>query len=81
MEQFKSGRISKSYKFKILKSEIKKWTRKVGLKEEGTINEIMEELNLLERQEGVSGLNSVESSRRNKLNFDLVDRLHMDAIS
>lgn len=41
---------------RILKTEIKKWTKEVGLKEEGNIDESLTELSSLDSIEGSVGL-------------------------
>lgn len=44
-----------AFKLKYLKNANKQWTKEVGIEDEMVINDMLNELNLLEQQEGVLG--------------------------
>lgn len=64
-----------------LKSEIKKWTKEVGLKEEMWITDLMDELADLDHIEAEFPLNADDKDNRNLLKVELTNKIHLEAIS
>lgn len=64
-----------------LKQEIKKWTKDVGMKEENRINELMQEMDVLDRMESNSRLTAEINEKRNNLRLELASRLHKNRVA
>lgn len=76
-----SGTISYriAYKLRRLKPEIRTWAKVTSKKEEEYVNEILQEIDLLDRKEEISVLSPADWEKKNVLKTDLANRLQMEA--
>lgn len=67
-------------KLKSLKAEINKWTKDEGLKEEKKINDLMQELDEMDKKDD-EGLTLDEGEKREILGMEIANRLLMEEVS
>lgn len=69
-----------AHKLKILKAEIRNWTKVTGKQEEKDISGIIDEIANMDSLEAKNHLSPQDRDERSNLKIDLAHKLHLEAI-